>query len=102
MVFSKKQKMIGIILMGIIVGAGGLFLYMLRAHSYLTDEPSACVNCHIMTPYYATWMHSSHSRNATCNDCHVPHDNLVSKWFFKGKDGMNRREIGRASCRERV
>ena len=89
MVFSKKQKMIGIVLMGIIVGAGGLFLYMLRAHSYLTDEPSACVNCHIMTPYYATWMHSSHSRNATCNDCHVPHDNLVSKWFFKGKDGMN-------------
>jgi cytochrome c nitrite reductase small subunit len=46
------------------------------------------MNCHIMAPYYATWSHSSHSRSATCNDCHVPNDNAVRKWFFKGKDGM--------------
>lgn len=65
-----------------------MFLYMLRAHTYLGDDPSACVNCHIMTPYYATWFHSSHSRNATCNDCHVPHQNQVRKWAFKGTDGM--------------
>ena len=73
---------------GTIVGGGLFFLYMLRAHTYLTDEPSACVNCHIMSPYYATWMHSSHSRKATCNDCHVPHENFVKKWTFKGMDGM--------------
>lgn len=71
-----------------IVGGGALFLYMLRAHTYLTDDPAACVNCHIMGPYYATWFHSSHSRNATCNDCHVPHENPVKKWVFKGMDGM--------------
>ena len=41
-----------------------------------------------MAPYYATWMHSSHSRDATCNDCHVPHENIVKKWAFKGMDGM--------------
>ena len=46
------------------------------------------MNCHIMAPYYATWFHSSHSRNATCNDCHVPHENAVKKWTFKGMDGM--------------
>lgn len=62
--------------------------YLLRAHTYLGDEPSACVNCHIMAPYYATWFHSSHSRDATCNDCHVPHENAVKKWTFKGMDGM--------------
>ena len=67
---------------------GSLFMYLLRAHTYLGDEPSACVNCHIMAPYYATWFHSSHSRDATCNDCHVPHENAVKKWTFKGMDGM--------------
>ena len=63
-------------------------MYLLRAHTYLGDDPSACVNCHIMAPYYATWFHSSHSRDATCNDCHVPHENAVKKWTFKGMDGI--------------
>ena len=67
---------------------GGFFFYMLRAHTYLGDDPAACVNCHIMSPYYATWFHSSHARDATCNDCHVPHENIVKKWTFKGMDGM--------------
>lgn len=67
---------------------GILFLYLLRFHTYLADDPGACVNCHIMTPYYATWSHSSHGRDATCNDCHVPHQNLAKKYFFKGMDGM--------------
>jgi cytochrome c nitrate reductase, small subunit len=34
-------------------------------------------------------MHGAHARNTTCNDCHVPHDNVFRKYFFKGKDGMN-------------
>ena len=74
---------------GVVVGLVGLFLYLLRFHTYLGDDPSACVNCHIMTPYYATWMHGAHARNTTCNDCHVPHDNVFRKYYFKGKDGMN-------------
>ena len=82
------QKNIILILSGIIIGGGFLVIYLLRGHTYLTDEPSACVNCHIMAPYYATWKHSSHSQNTTCNDCHVPHENVVKKWAFKGMDGM--------------
>lgn len=85
---SRKWKIFALVVSGIIVGGGGLFLYMLRAHTYLGDDPAACVNCHIMGPYYATWFHSSHSRDATCNDCHVPHDNAIKKWAFKGKDGI--------------
>lgn len=88
MKLSTRQKIIGILIAGFLAGGGGLFLYLLRAHTYLTDEPSACVNCHIMAPYYATWSHSSHSRNTTCNDCHVPHENTTRKWLFKGMDGM--------------
>ena len=85
---SHRQRNITALIAGAILGGGLFFLYMLRAHTYLTDDPSACVNCHIMSPYYATWMHSSHSRNATCNDCHVPHENFVKKWTFKGMDGV--------------
>ena len=85
---SRKWRVLAIIITGVIVGGGALTLYMLRAHTYLTDDPAACVNCHIMGPYYATWFHSSHSRNATCNDCHVPYENPVKKWVFKGMDGM--------------
>ena len=85
---SRRWKIIAIVLLGVIGGNGMLFLYVLRAHTYLSDDPAACVNCHIMAPYYATWFHSSHSRDATCNDCHVPHENVVKKWVFKGMDGM--------------
>ena len=85
---SYRSKIIAVIIGGIIVGGGALFMYMLRAHTYLGDDPAACVNCHIMSPYYATWFHSSHARDATCNDCHVPHENIVKKWTFKGMDGM--------------
>ena len=80
--------MLATVLCGIVAGGGLLFLYLLRAHTYLGDDPAACMNCHIMAPYYATWMHSSHARDATCNDCHVPHENALRKWAFKGTDGM--------------
>lgn len=86
---SRGQKMFLIVLGGCFVGLGFLFLYELRMHTYLVgDDPAACVNCHVMTPYYATWSRSSHFRDATCNDCHVPHRNVALKYLFKGLDGM--------------
>lgn len=86
--FTRRQKIFLLVVAGVICGLGGLFLYLLRAHTYIADDPSACVNCHIMTPYYATWSHSSHGRDATCNDCHVPHQNLAMKYGFKAMDGL--------------
>ncbi len=82
-------KVFGITIAGMFFGGIALFLYLLRAHTYLGDSPSACMNCHIMAPYYATWAHSAHARNTTCNDCHVPQDNFFRKWAFKAKDGTN-------------
>ena len=46
---SYKWKVAAVIIGGVIVGGGALFMYMLRAHTYLGDDPAACVNCHIMT-----------------------------------------------------
>ena len=87
--FSYRQKIGLLVVAGVVCGLGGLFMYLLRAHTYfIGDDPAACVNCHIMTPYYATWSHSSHGRDATCNDCHVPHQNLALKYGFKAMDGL--------------
>lgn len=83
------QKVALTVACGVIVGLGILFMYLLRMHTYIVgDDPAACVNCHIMSPYYATWSHSSHGRDATCNDCHVPNGNLAAHYAFKGMDGM--------------
>lgn len=87
--FSYRQKAMLLCICGVIVGLVGLFLYLLRMHTYIVgDDPAACVNCHIMSPYYATWSHSSHGRDVTCNDCHVPNDNILAHYGFKGLDGM--------------
>ena len=87
--FSYRQKVGLLLVAGVVCGLGGLSMYLLRVHTYfIGDNPSACVNCHIMTPYYATWSHSSHGRDVTCNDCHVPHQNLALKYGFKAMDGL--------------
>ena len=67
--------------------------YFSKAHSYLSDKPEACTNCHIMSPQYATWSHSSHREVAHCNDCHVPHNNVFNKYYFKAKDGLRHSTI---------
>jgi cytochrome c nitrite reductase small subunit len=85
---NAKLKIGILTLSGIIAGLAAYTLYASRAWAYLSDQPSACVNCHIMAPYYATWSHSSHGRDVTCSDCHIPHDNPARKWYFKSTDGI--------------
>jgi cytochrome c nitrite reductase small subunit len=46
-----------------------------------------------MAPQYATWSHSSHRNVANCNDCHVPHNNIFNKYYFKAKDGLRHATI---------
>mgnify|MGYP006277517665 CR=1 FL=1 len=82
-----------IILAGIFVGLGAYVFYISNAPSYLSNDPKACVNCHIMAPQYATWSHSSHREVAHCNDCHVPHNNVFNKMYFKAKDGLRHATI---------
>jgi len=83
-----KWKLPVYVLLGIFFGLGCYVLYLSKAASYLSDSPETCVNCHVMAPQYATWNHSSHREVATCNDCHVPHNNVFNKYFFKAKDGL--------------
>lgn len=82
-----------IILLGILFGLGAHILYVSNAVSYLSNDPNACINCHVMTPQYATWERSSHAKVATCNDCHVPHDNFIRTYYFKAMDGLRHATI---------
>jgi len=84
----KEWRIPVIILLGAISGLGMYALVESKAISYLSDDPKTCANCHVMTPQYATWQNSSHREWATCNDCHVPQDNVFKKYLFKAKDGM--------------
>lgn len=88
-----KWKFPVIIISGIFAGLAVFVFHISKAPSYLSDEPKTCVNCHIMTPQYATWIHSSHREWTNCNDCHVPHNNIANHYFFKAKDGLRHATI---------
>lgn len=81
------------ILLGLLFGLTIYILIISNSISYLSDKPETCINCHIMKPQLATWQHSSHRETAVCNDCHVPHDNILNKYFFKAKDGLRHSTI---------
>lgn len=81
-----------LILVGVLCIVAGLAMFtFVRAegYSYFSDDPDACMNCHVMRDQYDAWGHSSHARVATCNDCHGAHDNIVNKLFVKGLNGFN-------------
>jgi len=75
-------------LIGVLVGAGGYTFVYAKGGSYLTDDPRACANCHIMQGQYDGWMQSSHHHVATCNDCHTP-EHIIAKYFTKANNGLH-------------
>ena len=69
----------------------GYTFYYAKGTAYLSNDPKACVNCHIMRDQYDSWQKSSHHSFATCNDCHVPQD-FVGKWVTKASNGYHHSE----------
>jgi len=57
---------------GVLAGIGGVTFDYAEGLSYLSTDPEACVNCHIMRPQYDGWQKASHRAAATCADCHLP------------------------------
>jgi cytochrome c nitrite reductase small subunit len=84
----RPWRLPGFLLLGVAAGMALFVFHISRADSYLSDRPETCMNCHVMTTQYLTWQHGSHGRVATCNDCHVPHENLLRKYEFKAQDGL--------------
>src|SRR6266496_2799860 len=86
-----KPRMIQGILLGVVIGiAVGIGAYTFayaKGWSYLTDDPAACANCHVMREQYDGWLKSSHRAVATCNDCHTP-ANFIGKYATKASNGF--------------
>jgi formate-dependent nitrite reductase cytochrome c552 subunit len=53
---------------GVFCGLGVAILHISNATSYLSEDPRACLNCHIMAPQFATWQRGSHARVGLAED----------------------------------
>ena len=72
---------------GLAIGLGAFTFVYARGYSYLSNDPAACANCHVMREHFDAWNKSSHKNVATCNDCHTPHD-FLGKYTVKAKNGF--------------
>ena len=84
----SKVALTAALMLGLIGGLGIYIFNYAAGTSYLTDDPKACINCHVMRDQFEDWNHSSHKTFAVCNDCHAPHG-FVDKWLAKGINGWN-------------
>jgi cytochrome c nitrite reductase small subunit len=76
-----------VVLAGTFIGAGSFTFVHAKGLTYLSDDPAACVNCHVMREQYDGWRRGSHHAQATCNDCHLPHDNALHAFYVKASNG---------------
>ena len=81
-----------IILIAVLTGAGlgvGAFTFQYaEGFSYLSNDPRACRNCHIMNDEFDSWRKGPHHAVATCNDCHVP-PHFPQKYIAKAMNGYH-------------
>ena len=82
---KKASLIIGIV---VLLAALGVFAWVTNAPAYLAHDPATCNNCHIHDAQYENWFHASHVRYAVCTDCHLPHQNVISYYLYKGYSGM--------------
>ena len=103
---------------GLSAGLGGYTFFYAKGASYMTNDPAACANCHVMQDHFDAWLKSSHRAVAVCNDCHTP-SGSIPKYATKASNGFwhsfafttgrfpeplqiteRNREIAEASCRK--
>lgn len=86
--FQGGLVIVAAIMIGVLAGAGGYTAQHANALSYLSNDPKACVNCHVMREVYDDWAKGQHHHVAVCVDCHLPHD-IVGKYLTKIEHGWN-------------
>lgn len=85
---GRRRIEIGIVIVaGLAVGLGGYTFVYAKGYSYLSHNPAACANCHVMRDYHDGWLKSSHRSVAACNDCHTP-SGFLGKYTTKAVNGF--------------
>jgi len=87
LVASRAIATAAAILLGGLIGIGGYTFVYAKGYSYLTNDPAACANCHVMNDHFSAWTRSSHRSVAACNDCHTP-ASLLPKYATKATNGF--------------
>lgn len=85
---TVRLSVILCILVGTALGIGSYTFIYAEGFSYMTNDPAACANCHVMQGHLDAWTKSSHHAVAVCNDCHAPHD-LIGKYRTKAINGWH-------------
>lgn len=90
---SPRRSASGLVLacvagVGVLAGAGLFTFQDARGLSYLSDDPAACANCHVMREVLDGWQKGPHHAVAVCNDCHTPHD-FAGKYYVKARNGWH-------------
>ena len=87
---TRVTALLGVLIalaLGVMAGIGSYTFVYAKGASYLSNDPRACANCHIMQDHLDGWIKSSHRSVATCNDCHTP-AGLIPKYFTKAEHGF--------------
>lgn len=85
---TRRMLLLLAVFLGALTGAGVFTLDYAEGLSYLSTDPKACANCHIMQPQYDSWQKSGHHHVATCADCHLPHT-FIAKYIAKAENGYH-------------
>ncbi len=85
---NKWKILIGILLLGVVGSAGGLYLSFgppdLMAK---TEAPLFCASCHTLESEYEAWFHVGAHRTVKCVDCHLPNQNRGAFYLWKTIEG---------------
>ena len=74
-------------ILGVATAIGAYTFLYARGWAYLTNDPRACANCHVMQEQYGGWLKGSHRSVAVCNDCHTP-PGFIPKYMTKAENGF--------------
>jgi len=88
---STLKRVVSIVVaavVGLVIGLAIFGIGYSEMPSYLSSDPKVCTNCHVMQPEYDAWSRGSHRNVATCDDCHLPHDSVVNRYYVQVQDGI--------------
>ena len=79
--------------LGVLGGLGAFTFGYGDGAAYMTNDPEACTQCHVMQEQYDSWIKSGHAHVATCNDCHLPHHNVEESELRAKVDAIQDRTV---------
>lgn len=63
--YVSPLALIASVMVGVLLGLGSFTFYDAKGTSYLSNDPAACANCHIMRSQFDGWQKGSHHQVAT-------------------------------------